>query len=414
MIVSNTFVYKLKENFDFTSGWIPILKTGYVESKQLEITKEDLESILTAYHDKARGENIEIPVVSTHSGSEADGWVKDLKIQDNVLYALIEFTDTGKEKIEKRIYRYVSPEIIYNYKGKNGKKYKAVLFRIALTNIPALDLTPLDKALLDEEEDIVMAGYVEKFAYTEEEREKLEKQREMRSKKWGIPIREDGNLTPPAEYEREGATSPDDYADPVNYKYPISNEGFARAALNYFSIPNNHNRYPPEARNVIWERIIRACLKYGIAVQYNPLYHSALPESLKKKMEGYEKKEEEMEYEEIIKEKETKIIELENVLKEKNSVIAELEEKIKELEKREKTREWEEKVNKLIDSQCIPPNLKNHLLELDEIHRDVVYNLLSQLKLVYFSNTPPVISTVENNEIKQTLDEYKEILKKRR
>jgi hypothetical protein len=43
-------------------------------------------------------------------------------------------------------------------------------------------------------------------------------------------------------------------------------------------------------RNVIYERIVKGSLRYGITVRYNPELPEAkaLPESVKKQLEGYE------------------------------------------------------------------------------------------------------------------------------
>ncbi|MCM8767047.1 MAG: phage protease [Candidatus Omnitrophica bacterium] len=388
----NIYTYKFKEDFDLNSEWIPILKTGYIPSKGIEIKREDLENILNAFKNKVRGENLDIPVVSTHQGSEADGWVKDLKIENNTLYANIEFNENGKRKIKEKIYRYVSPEIIFNYTDSKGQKHPAILFRIALTNIPALDLEPLDKVLMEDEGEIMFVGSLDERYY---------KAREERAEKYGIPIREDGHLIPPKEYAETGAERAEDYADPVNYKYPIHTPENALAALRYFSKPDNHEIYPPKARDIIWERIIKACLKFGISVTYNPEYHKNLPEELKRKMEGYEKEE--------------RMEELEEKIKEQEKIILELEEKIKKLEKEKRDNEWKEKVNKLVDNGNITPALAEKLLKLDEMYRDVVYDLFSSIKMVNLSQIPDITTQINYSDaelIKKELEETKELIKK--
>lgn|GEM_PF-2233121 len=127
--------------------------------------------------------------------------------------------------------------------------------------------------------------------YTQEEKSKLEQQRKKRSEKYGIEIREDGHLTPPSKYFNMGAKTEDDYADPVNWRYPIHDKEHALAALRYFAKEKNRNEYKKEkSRLVILQRIIEACLKFGVEVRYNPEDElmRRLPEKLKKKLAGYE------------------------------------------------------------------------------------------------------------------------------
>lgn len=73
--------------------------------------------------------------------------------------------------------------------------------------------------------------------------------------------------TPPAEYRRQGATTADDYADPKNFKYPIHDEAHVRAALSYFSMPKNREKYSPEERAAISSRIERRAKRFGIETE---------------------------------------------------------------------------------------------------------------------------------------------------
>jgi hypothetical protein len=122
-------------------------------------------------------------------------------------------------------------------------------------------------------------------AEEEGEREKLHEAAEAREKKYGIKFREDkGRLTPPADYPQDE----DDYADPVNYAYPLVPEDRCRNALARWGA--FREEYTQPERNIIYERIVRKALKYGITVRYNSELPEAraLPENLKKQLEGYE------------------------------------------------------------------------------------------------------------------------------
>jgi hypothetical protein len=125
----------------------------------------------------------------------------------------------------------------------------------------------------------------EGLAQDEGDREKLHKEAEAREKKYGIKFREDkGHLTPPQGYP----TNEDDYADPVNYAYPLVPEDRCRNALARWGA--FREEYTQPERNTVYERIVRRALRYGITVRYNPelLEAKALPESVKKQLEGYE------------------------------------------------------------------------------------------------------------------------------
>lgn len=84
--------------------------------------------------------------------------------------------------------------------------------------------------------------------------------------------REDGHKSPPKEYRERGATKPEHYADPTNFKYPIHGKTkeetyeFVRAAIAYFAKPENHKRYPPAERRFVARRIYNAAKKVGIEV----------------------------------------------------------------------------------------------------------------------------------------------------
>jgi hypothetical protein len=119
----------------------------------------------------------------------------------------------------------------------------------------------------------------------EGEREKLHEAAKRREEKYGIKFREGkGNLTPPEGYP----TDEDDYGDPVNYAYPLVPEDRCKNALGRWS--QFREEYTQPERNIIYERIVRRALRYGIKVSYNPELPEAkaLPENVKKQLEGYE------------------------------------------------------------------------------------------------------------------------------
>ena len=119
----------------------------------------------------------------------------------------------------------------------------------------------------------------------ESEREKLHEAAKRREEKYGIKFREDkGHLTPPADYPQDE----DDYADPVNYAYPLEPEDRCQNALARWGA--FREEYTQPERNIIYERIVKRALKYDIEVKYNTELPEAkaLPETVKKQLEGYE------------------------------------------------------------------------------------------------------------------------------
>ena len=74
-----------------------------------------------------------------HSGAPAQGWIKDLKIEDGKLHALVEWGELAREYIRGKKYKYVSPTIAFGAKDReSGKPIGARLLSAALTNLPFL------------------------------------------------------------------------------------------------------------------------------------------------------------------------------------------------------------------------------------------------------------------------------------
>ena len=71
---------------------------------------------------------------------------------------------------------------------------------------------------------------------------------------------------PPKEHRETGATKRSDYADPDSYKYPVHRAANVRAAISYFSQPDNYNVYSKEQQRAVWRRILRAAAEFEILV----------------------------------------------------------------------------------------------------------------------------------------------------
>lgn len=105
-----------------------------------------------------------------------------------------------------------------------------------------------------------------------------------RSSKYGISIRSGGNVTKPKEYSH---LSDSQFADPVNYAYPIDKEHI-RAALSYWGKPANRAKYDSKSQGVISKRISAAARRYGINLGKNGGESSMDLKELKERFVGLE------------------------------------------------------------------------------------------------------------------------------
>lgn len=68
----------------------------------------------------------------------AAGWIGEFEIRDDGLWGLAEFTEAGEKHVAGREYRYLSPAFANDKAG-----VVHLLYNVALTNMPALELTSL-------------------------------------------------------------------------------------------------------------------------------------------------------------------------------------------------------------------------------------------------------------------------------
>lgn len=74
--------------------------------------------------------------------------------------------------------------------------------------------------------------------------------------------REGGHGSPPKGYP----ASRESYADPDNYKYPLSSATKVRAAWSYINMPKNRRMYSAAELAAIERRIKAAAKKFGIEI----------------------------------------------------------------------------------------------------------------------------------------------------
>jgi len=228
------------------------------------------------------------------------------------------------------------------------------------------EIDKMDKADL---EKMIESTFKRVLKEQEDERERLRQEQRQRAEKYGISPKEGGSLTKPGEYEN---IPEDQFADPVNYRYPIDAD-HVRAALTYFNQPDNRSAggYNHEEQVKIMTKIVQAALSHGIQVSWqpeDPVYRD-LPEGQKSKLAGYEKVGVRVPIKETEKQNELPQNQLTVVMEQKKALegaLKESEAKIKALEERLLKKSMGEAVVNPIDASTITTDLisKKEILTL--------------------------------------------------
>lgn len=120
---------------------IPILPLGHVRSSKgdFDVDEESFETMKAQI--AQRGVDLVVDYEhQTLKGVEAPaaGWVKALKAENGQIWAEVDWTPRGRQYLENREYRYISPVVL-------ARNAKAVgLHSLALTNTPAImGMTPI-------------------------------------------------------------------------------------------------------------------------------------------------------------------------------------------------------------------------------------------------------------------------------
>ncbi|MDA8086542.1 MAG: 4Fe-4S binding protein [Nitrospiraceae bacterium] len=227
---------------------IAVFRTGkHTDSKgeTRDWTQQDLDAIASKYDPSAH----EAPAVIGHpkDNAPAYGWVKGLEREGDTLYAHVEptvpeFQGWLKSGLYKKRSISLYPDMTLRHIGFLGAMPPAV------KGLPDFAFSGDEAATIEFEEFAAAAG--DKTAQT------------ARSKKYGIGIKEGGNVTKPGKYS---GISDDDFADPVNYRYP-ADKAHVLHDLSYWGMPKNRKQYTTEEVAIITKRILAAAKKAGIQV----------------------------------------------------------------------------------------------------------------------------------------------------
>lgn len=111
---------------------------SHPEYGSFDITAKLLEELKKNFDSKIRG--IDLAIDYKHDNHDiAAGWIKELELADDALYAKVDWTPKGKQVISDKEFRYISPEFTFDYQDNESlKKFGATLLGAALTNRPVI------------------------------------------------------------------------------------------------------------------------------------------------------------------------------------------------------------------------------------------------------------------------------------
>ncbi|MBI4643998.1 MAG: hypothetical protein HY743_09840 [Deltaproteobacteria bacterium] len=224
--------------------WFRLLPLGEVRAvnrPSFSVDRAALERLVAAFRE--RGNDLVIDYEhQTMTGEQAPaaGWIKDLEVRDDGLWAKVEWTAKAREYLQNREYRYFSPVMQMN--KETGAPL--ALYHVGLTNFPAINDLPALVAKMGGGDDPKAA-------------------QQDRAKKYGIGVKDGGHVTKPGEW----AQVPDaQFADPVNYRYPMPDHDQCQAAWSYWNHPKNQEQYTPEERGSIEKRIRARAKAVGMTI----------------------------------------------------------------------------------------------------------------------------------------------------
>jgi phage I-like protein len=122
---------------------VQLLKTGdYTDPRygNFTITKDVLSKLKSNFDNKVR--RIDVMVDFAHnSDQEAAGWIKSLELAEdgNELWAVVDWTPTGRRKLADKEFRYLSADFVLDYQDNESlEKFGPCLLGAGLTNRPVI------------------------------------------------------------------------------------------------------------------------------------------------------------------------------------------------------------------------------------------------------------------------------------
>lgn len=215
------------------SIWINVFRTGtHTDSagKTTEFTLDTLNTIASLYNERVTTQiNNEAPIVKGHPKADepAYGWIKELKVENEKLYARIDDIDSEFEQEVK------------------DKKYKNVSIALnadlSLKHVGFLGaVPPAVKELEDinfKETGIITNWYFSEFSVLE------------------VP-------TPKPERYRD--YTDDEFGDNLNFKFPLRTKEDVLSSIRNFGKESVWSQYTPYEYQRIWARILSQATKFDI------------------------------------------------------------------------------------------------------------------------------------------------------
>lgn len=193
----------------------------------------------------------------------AFGCVKSLERDGDIIQTGIKWSAKGQKAIEDELFFYTSMSFSVDRATEDSHWEPNAIISGAMTTRP---LWP-------------QQGVLQYHAATLLSREALHQMRDQRAQHFGIEVRPDGRLTAAAQY-RDEAPRPVDYADPVNFKYPLMPEIRRLQSLAYFAQSFPHYK-EERSRRVVYTRIVRSLRMAGHKPPPNPTLDELLPPDLR-------------------------------------------------------------------------------------------------------------------------------------
>lgn len=137
---SENFYYlsAVELNENTSTSYIEVLRVGRIHDRGFVVTPKMLEDYVRNFKENVYGTEIQINLGHNREG-EAAGWIKELYVQNEKLMARVEWTELGREKVAKKLFKFVSAELSPSFPHyKDGRTVDNVFIGAALTNTPAL------------------------------------------------------------------------------------------------------------------------------------------------------------------------------------------------------------------------------------------------------------------------------------
>ena len=133
---------------DTAPEWIQLIPAGpRISSRDgREWSMSDPQEIVSAFEQYRGDLPIDLEHATQVNGSRgepapAQGWIKELEARNGEIWGRVEWTDTGREAVASRAYRYLSPVFRYSRTSRAINR----LVSAGLTNLPNLHLTALNR-----------------------------------------------------------------------------------------------------------------------------------------------------------------------------------------------------------------------------------------------------------------------------